>query len=179
MNKVMPNCCGIPPAINQRHDYLWREVCISLRTICAKGDDATSVRRRERQGKSTKKKEKKKKSTIKPPVEVFETVCFKFMQGPAMDAFMKSLPSDFGQDRLFCVLITQSLRRLVRQWVADGMKMAPPDVMPKVPGMKSIVANRNSQVVVSVDTNSEVHHFVASAINVYKRKARKRFSPRL
>jgi hypothetical protein len=53
------------------------------------------------------------------------------------------------------------------------MKMAPPDVMPKIPGMKSKVANRNSQVIVSVDTNSEVHRFVTSAINVYKKKARK------
>jgi hypothetical protein len=91
-----------------------------------------------------------------------------------MDAFMKSLPSGFGQDHLFCVLITQSLHRLVRQLVADGMKMAPPDVMPKIPGMKSKVANRNSQVIVSVDTDSEVHRFVTSAINVYKKKARKR-----
>jgi hypothetical protein len=106
-------------------------------------------------------------------MEVFETACFKFIQGLAMGAFMKLLPSRFGQDHLFCMLITQSLHQLEHQWVADGMKMAPPDVMPKIPGMKSIVANRNSQVIVSVDTDSEVHHFIMSAINVYKKKARK------
>jgi hypothetical protein len=135
--------------------------------------DEEKAKEQARQGKSTKKKEKRKKSTVKPPVEVFKTACFKFIQGSAMDAFMKSLPSDFGQDRLFCMLISQSLHRLVCQWVADGMKMAPPDVMPKIPGMKSILANRKSQVIVFVDTDSEVHHFVASAINVYKKKARK------
>ncbi len=36
-----------------------------------------------------------------------------------MDAFMKSLPSGFGQHHLFCMLITQSLHQLVHQLVAD------------------------------------------------------------
>lgn len=62
------------------------------------------------QGKSKKKEKKKRKSSKpKPPVEVFETACFSFIQEAAMDAFMRSLPADFGNDHLFCILIAQVL----------------------------------------------------------------------
>ena len=126
-----------------------------------------------RQGKSKKKEKKKRKSSKpKPPVEVFETACFSFIQEAVMDAFMRSLPADFGNDHLFCVLIAQALFRLMHQWIADGMNMVPKDVMPKIP--LAMQVNDNGQVVVSVDTDSEVHHFVASGIKTYRTLATKR-----
>ncbi len=119
-----------------------------------------------RQGKSKKKeKTKQKSSKPKPPVEVFETACFSFIQEAVMDAFMRSLPADFGNDHLFCVLIAQALFRLMHQLIADGMNMVPKDVMPKIPLAMQVIDN--GQVVVSVDTDSEVHHFVASGIKTY------------
>jgi hypothetical protein len=122
----------------------------------------------------TRQKEKKKRKTSKPkpPTEVFETACFRFIQGAAMDEFMTTLPSDFGEDRLFCILIAQALFRLVRHWMADAINTVPKDIMPQI--LPSREANNKGQVVVSVDTDSEVHRFVASAVRVYRMPAAKR-----
>ncbi len=89
-----------------------------------------------------------------------------------MNAFMRSLPADFGIDHLFCILIAQVLFRLMHQWIADGMNMVPKDVMPKIP--LAMHMNDNGQVVVSVDTDLEVHHFVASSIKTYRTLAMRR-----
>jgi hypothetical protein len=66
----------------------------------------------------------------------------------------------------------QALFRLMHQWIADGMNMVPKDVMPKIPSAMQVIDN--GQVVVSVDTDSEVHRFVASGIKTYRTLATKR-----
>jgi hypothetical protein len=53
----------------------------------------------------------------------------------------------------------------MHQWIADGMNMVPKDVMPKIPLAMQVIDN--GQVVVSVDTDSEVHRSVASGIKTY------------
>lgn len=83
-----------------------------------------------------------------------------------MDAFMTSLPSDFEEDCLFSVLIAQALFWLICQWMADAINMVPNDIMPKIPS--SIGANNNGQIVISDNTDSDVHHFITSAISAYR-----------
>jgi hypothetical protein len=60
----------------------------------------------------------------------------------------------------------------MRQWIADGMNMVPKDVMPKIPSAMQVIDN--GQVVVSVNTDSEVHRFVTSGIKTYRTLAKKR-----
>jgi hypothetical protein len=108
-------------------------------------------------------KRKKKGSSPKPPEEVFETACFSFIQhGNTMKDFMDSLPASLGSDRLFSVLIVQSLFRLCRDWVLEAMNSAPDEHSPSIP--KTDKDSDEFRVLVSIDKDSEVHRFVASAV---------------
>jgi hypothetical protein len=121
--------------------------------------EAAALKQMERQrlGKSGKKV-----SPIQPPEEVFETACFSFIQnGNELKSFMKALPTPLGSERLFAVLILQSVFRLCRDWILEAMNSAPEKF--------SQSSTRNKQesgsfhVLVTVDMDSEVHRFVGSA----------------
>jgi hypothetical protein len=117
-------------------------------------------------------KRKKRAAPLQPPEEVFETACFSFIQRHEdMKDLMEALPVSLGTDRLFTVLIIQSLFRLCRDWVFEAVTSALDEFSPSTPKTKR--KSNEFCLLVPVDKDSEVHRFVASAVCTEMKLTRK------
>jgi hypothetical protein len=74
---------------------------------------------------------------LQPPEEVFETACFSFIQcDEDMKDLMEALPVSLGTNRLFTVLIIQSLFQLCQDWDFEAVMSAPDECSPSTPKTK-------------------------------------------